>query len=1405
MLSMSGGSDLEDDSESQKTVCKISVYTERTALEDRVAYRAKQNESDSDTKYSFRWREKENDSDDIAVHSAEKSDSHLTPGRAREKIFKDLDLTVLRGETALSSTHTSPVSQKSEELLNKTFDPDLVPRNLSRPDQSMLVHRDEESGGKDSPVHAFKESPQDTLNVRRSKKSNQHLSSNSILREPTTKQSVLELDEPVEGADSDFDFEEDKEVQFDDLDSIPEEPISSCSQDQSHESVPNGALSQESSSRRKLTYESTSDEEFYKSLPHVRTPPPNGQRSASHQKIMDNFERTRKKWLDNPPDLLACLRETDAKIKPVPHYDKDWKRDLRKKGIVLLEDFSPMSGHSPVQSSPVQVGDDKTPFSGRSTPKSSPVQDGFQKSPFYNPRPSSAKKQNKLSTPKSSPHTNLLSSVSPVFKRRSKEIIIPKSRSVSTPKSLQRKESRSPSKSKESWRLTPFSQKNISMSPLTPSQSPPKKRKKSPGIKSSSPQAKDISKRKERSRSFSSKSPDKEKEASISKSISSYKSPSKKRSLLGSPAFSESRSRSRERSKTRNDKLSVERSISRESIKSKSPPKSTSPFQSKSKSPQNLRDASPFHSLLSGSSNRSPSLEIVNVDTKSKTQSEQSPLKLSKSRSQSPLELSQSRSQSPFLGEVETPYGKGKRIEENFMSEKVEFSWGVLELPKGDESRVGSLIWETSRFQKQDIRNSSGRIYLFGDNDMDFNRSSSVDRGHFGGMASACGAFDRTKAFGIITTFYDGERPDIDDFRDMLEKQFRRVRKFLSHGIDVVIPAPNADDLTGLNKKKYLKRGKHIINHNLGTGIANLPEKHLLLIEELLQELIADAESGKISLEKAKIKVSHNGKAEVPESVKKLLSNLEKRKASEPRVASSASASPVNHNVDDDMSEPRASASAERMGTNSPLSSIGVPASPVNHNADNMSERSNLPSMHSLEESPKSTALQKLPSPPPKKISLSNSPIREPSEPGSLGLPDTPDKSPRKRKRKRSPSLPPLDPDKSSRKRKRSPSLPPLDVSISREKDPPKPKKKRRNRKEFRLIQDGPSTYPTVMKGNRRVRRKGMPKTTFGEEARWDEENECWTIFRDDRPKPVRVVFGSGRHKMVRNFSVPFSVWHAVEHYIDLQYDDALTDDETEEKREFVDSKLKTFKKCPCDSLAALKDWFQSMEKEQIRREREKGGKPKKRGKKRKLKRKKKHQFVVDFEEPCSEDFKTQAFSIAEDDLEWNECQDGVDVAWDLQSRQHHIGRLRIAPGKKYDDNNETELLLVMMKGQRGKVWLQFDKYRCQLMETMSSYKLEAGIRYSIDNKSKWGEAIFTVNSMNPHQGYDEYPNFRGFHIVDLNEVNNSESEPEGTPKKRRKSKNKQKKTKSKSKNSKKKAKPKPKKKRKRVSSNSEF
>jgi len=326
------------------------------------------------------------------------------------------------------------------------------------------------------------------------------------------------------------------------------------------------------------------------------------------------------------------------------------------------------------------------------------------------------------------------------------------------------------------------------------------------------------------------------------------------------------------------------------------------------------------------------------------------------------------------------------------------------------------------------------------------------------------------------------------------------------------------------------------------------------------------------------------------------------------------------------------------------------------------------------------------------------------------------------------------------------------------------------------------------------VRRKGMPRTTFGEEAVWDEENECWKVIRDDRPKSVCVVFGSGRYKMKRNLTVPFSIWDTVLHYIDLQHEDALTDDETEEKREFVDGKMKSFKKCPCDSLAALKDWFQSNQEEQIRREREKGGKPKKRGEKRKRKRKRKHQLVVDFEGPCSEDFKTQSFSIAEDEFEWNDCQDGVDVAWDLQSRQHHIGRLRIEPGNKYEDNNETELLLIMMKGQRGKVFLQFDKYQPILMENMASYKVQAGVRYSIDNKAKWTKAMFVVFSMNPDDGYDEYPTFRGFHTVDLNETDASGSESENIPKKRRKRKSKQEKSNSKG-NSKKKAKSKKKKK----------
>jgi len=235
--------------------------------------------------------------------------------------------------------------------------------------------------------------------------------------------------------------------------------------------------------------------------------------------------------------------------------------------------------------------------------------------------------------------------------------------------------------------------------------------------------------------------------------------------------------------------------------------------------------------------------------------------------------LSKTRSPTPDPEDFHTPYGRGTRIEERFTYDKIQFSWGVLELPKGHKDRIGSIVWEKRRFSKNAIENSSGRIYLFGDNDSDFNRPEDSSRVHFGGMARDYGPFDRTKAFGIVTTFYDRKRPNLDEFQEMLENQINQLREFVSLGLDVIIPSPNIDDLSGRHKEKYFKQGKQVINHNIGTGIADLPQDFLVLIEERFQEFCKNA----IVFEKPKMKLTPNGEAEVPDALKHLLLVAERK------------------------------------------------------------------------------------------------------------------------------------------------------------------------------------------------------------------------------------------------------------------------------------------------------------------------------------------------------------------------------------------------------------------------------------------------------------------------------------------------------------------------------------------------
>jgi len=213
---------------------------------------------------------------------------------------------------------------------------------------------------------------------------------------------------------------------------------------------------------------------------------------------------------------------------------------------------------------------------------------------------------------------------------------------------------------------------------------------------------------------------------------------------------------------------------------------------------------------------------------------------------------------------VKTAYGEGEKLDETFTEMTLGFDWGKLILPKGNEKRAGQIRRTKQRFKKEVIQNSPNDIYLFGDNDVDFNRET-PEREYSGGMASATGPFDRCRSYGIMTTFYASQKPSVEEYKDILSRQFESVRKFLSHGLDIIVPEPNIADLSDpMYGKNYHKDGKQVITHNLGTGLSGLSQDHLLAIEEFLKNLGEE----NLSLVEKRLRVEPNGKGEVPEQLK---------------------------------------------------------------------------------------------------------------------------------------------------------------------------------------------------------------------------------------------------------------------------------------------------------------------------------------------------------------------------------------------------------------------------------------------------------------------------------------------------------------------------------------------------------
>eukprot|EP00485_Elphidium_margaritaceum_P013387 CAMPEP_0202731034 /NCGR_PEP_ID=MMETSP1385-20130828/186943_1 /ASSEMBLY_ACC=CAM_ASM_000861 /TAXON_ID=933848 /ORGANISM="Elphidium margaritaceum" /LENGTH=743 /DNA_ID=CAMNT_0049397317 /DNA_START=44 /DNA_END=2275 /DNA_ORIENTATION=- len=134
-------------------------------------------------------------------------------------------------------------------------------------------------------------------------------------------------------------------------------------------------------------------------------------------------------------------------------------------------------------------------------------------------------------------------------------------------------------------------------------------------------------------------------------------------------------------------------------------------------------------------------------------------------------------------------------------------------------------------------------VYLFGDNDIDNSRPPNTEREMLGGLANVAGQYDRTIAFGIVTTFYAYKpMPDFTKFKDIINRQFEVLcKQYVQQGHDLIVPCPNNFDLKrhfhsffqqlSSNAVDATPQYQQVIFHNIGTGIARLPLLYLKYIQ----------------------------------------------------------------------------------------------------------------------------------------------------------------------------------------------------------------------------------------------------------------------------------------------------------------------------------------------------------------------------------------------------------------------------------------------------------------------------------------------------------------------------------------------------------------------------------------------
>ncbi len=153
-------------------------------------------------------------------------------------------------------------------------------------------------------------------------------------------------------------------------------------------------------------------------------------------------------------------------------------------------------------------------------------------------------------------------------------------------------------------------------------------------------------------------------------------------------------------------------------------------------------------------------------------------------------------------------------------------------------NNIGKIFYQTEFYTIPQLENIKRRNIhvkmLFGENDVDHHRNNRTNRKHWGGQAQTMGHYDRSYAFGIVTTFKTFI--DLKTFKTLIDKQFLQLKNLLLKGYDIVIPTPPKQFINQCPNKFY-NHGKQYVFHNIGTNIANLKFKYLVYIQQKIDQL----------------------------------------------------------------------------------------------------------------------------------------------------------------------------------------------------------------------------------------------------------------------------------------------------------------------------------------------------------------------------------------------------------------------------------------------------------------------------------------------------------------------------------------------------------------------------------------